>query len=460
MASITSAGIGSGLDVANLVTQLVATERAAPDTRINTAQTRAQTTLSAIGAFRSALAGLQDAAKALRDDAVTRLAATSANTTLLGATASTTAAAGSYSVEVLQLAKAHKLASAAYGSSTTQVGGGTLTLSVGGDAFDVSIDPLSSSLADIRDAINNATGNTGVRASLLNTSAGVRLTLSSTKTGSDGAIEVSTKDGLGQPILPVGTGLDALSYTAGNLQLDEIDPAQNAEIQIDGYDFSSSTNVFSDAVEGVSFAAVKAEPGTVFNVTVAVDSAAANTAAQNFVTRFNVLNATISTYARFDAATQTGGPLLGDATVRGLSQQLRSILGSAQSGGSIENLSQLGITTRNDGSLKLDAAVFASALAADPQAVNTFFKGSTGAAGQVFTLAEDYLEADGRIAARQDGLNAQLKDIGKQKLALDNRMALVEARYRAQFTALDTLISRLKTTSSYLTQQLSKTNSN
>lgn len=453
MAAITSAGLGSGLDVQGLVSQLVAAERAAPDSRIAKAQSKAQTSLSALGAFRSTLAGFQDAAKVLRDGGATKLAATSANTALLTATATATASAGSYSVEVVQLAKAHKLASSAYGSSSAAVGSGKLSISVGGDAFEVTVSADDPSLAAIRDAINNASGNTGVRASLLNTTAGVRLTLSSNATGADGAITVTASDLAGDPILPTGTGLDALSYTSGNPQLDEIDPAQNAKINIDSYAFESSTNVFADAIEGVSFAATKAEIGTTFNVTVDTDREAAKAAVQNFVTRYNVLNATIFTYSRYDATTQTGGPLLGDATVRSLAQQARAVMASAVGTGSVQNLSQIGVTGAVDGSFKLDATKFSEALEADPAAVSALF-GNSGYGGQIVTLADDYLDTDGRIATKQESLNAQLKDISKQQVTLDRRIDSVESRYRAQFTALDSLISQLRTTSSYLTQQL------
>lgn len=453
MASITSSGIGSGLDVASLVAQLVAAERAAPDSRIARAESKAQTTLSALGGFRSALAAFQDAAKALRDGAATRLAANSSNTGLLTATATTAAAAGSYSVEVIQLAKVHKLASAAYGSSSEVVGLGRLTLSSGDQSFSIEVGAANSSLAGIRDAINAASGNPGIRASLLNTAAGVRLTLTAPTTGADAAITVSAESLLGLPILPSGTGLDALSYTTGNERLSQIDPAQNAKIKIDGYEFFSNSNVFVDAIQGVTFAATKAEPGTVFSVGVGVDNEAGKNAVQNFVTRYNVLNATINTYTRYDAANQTGGPLLGDATVRSLAQQAHSILSSAVGSGSLQNLSQIGITGSSDGSFRFAPAKLAAAVASDSAAVNTLF-GSSGYGGQLVTLAEGYLESDGRIAGKQDSLNAQLKDISKQKIALDRRIDSVEARYRSQFTALDTLISQLRTTSSYLTQQL------
>lgn len=452
MASISSAGIGSGLDVQSLVTQLVAAERAAPDTRIAAAQSKAQTTLSALGGFRSALAEFQNAAKALRDGGATKLAATSAKAELLTATASTAASAGSYSVEVLTLAKAHKLATGAYGSSDTAVGHGTLTIGQGDDSFDVTVASDANSLSSIRDAINSASGNTGVRAALLNTTAGVRLTLTSSKTGEDGAITVSSSGGDG--------GLSALHYQPGvDEQLQQVDPAQNATIEIDSYPFSSSSNVFADAIEGVSFAVSKAEPGTVFGVSVALDNTAATAAVQNFVTRYNVLNAAIKSYTRYDTTSQTGGPLLGDATVRALSQQVRVIMGSSVEGGSLKTLQAVGITSSADGSFKLDATKLAGVLASDPAAVNALFD-AEGIGGQMVTLAETYLGTEGRIASKQDNLNKQLKDITKQQTALDRRMEMVEARYRAQFTALDTLISQLSSTSSYLTQQLAALPSN
>lgn len=453
MPTISSAGIGSGLDVQSLVTQLVAAERSAPESRIATAQNKAQTTLSAIGGFRSALAEFQNAAKALRDGGATKLAATSAKTELLTATASTAAAAGSYSVEVLTLAKAHKLATGAYGSSDTAVGHGTLSIGVGDDSFEVTVASDASSLASIRDAINSATGNAGsVRAALLNTTAGVRLTLTSSKTGEDGAITLSSSGGDG--------GLSALNYQPGiDEQLQQVDPAQNATIEIDGFGFSSSSNVFADAIEGVSLAVSKAEPGTSFGVSVALDSTAASAAVQNFVTRYNVLNAAIKSYSRYDATTQTGGPLLGDATVRALSQQARVVMGSSVGSGAVQTLQSIGITSSSDGSFKLDATKLGGLLASDPAAVNALFN-SEGIGGQIVTLTDDYLGTEGRIATKQENLNTQLRDITKQQAALDRRMEMVEARYRAQFTALDTLISQLSSTSSYLTQQLAALPSN
>lgn len=452
MTSITSAGIGSGLDVSSLVSQLVASERAATDTRLQGAQSKAQAQISALGIFRSVLADFQTAAQALRDGGAATLTATSSDTDLLTATASKTASAGSYNVQVTQLAQAHKLASAAYASSTA-VGTGTLHISTGGNSFDVAIGDSANTLAGIRDAINNASGNKGVRASLLNTSDGVRLTLTSTQTGAANAIGISVTDSSGAAISPAGSGLDALAYTSGDQQLTQVTAAQDAQIKIDGYSFNSATNTFSDAIEGVSFTAVKADASTTVAVNVGLDENAVKTAAQTFVTKFNILNATIATYTRYDTTTKTAAALLGDPVALGLSQQMRSALTSAMGSGSVQTLSQLGITTGTDGSLSLDGSKFLAAVKNDPTGIADLL-GKDGFGGKISDLADSYLDSDGRIAAETDGANAQLKDISKQQDALNTRMAAVQARYLAQFTALDTLVAQMKNTGTYLTQQL------
>ena len=446
MASITSAGVGSGIDVASLVNQLVAAERQAPAARLSAAQSKAQTQLSAFGTFRSALAGLQDAAKALRDGGTGTLKATASETGYVNLVTTTAAAAGSYRLEVVQLAKAHKLASGTYASSSTVVGEGTLSLSVGGESFDVVIDSSNSTLAGIRDAINSASDNSGVRASLLNTSAGVRLTLTSTQTGADGALVVTHGSG--------ETALDGLVYDPqGGSTLSQLDPAQDAKIRLDGYDFESSTNVFSDAVEGLTITATKAEPGKELSLDVARDAAAAKTAVESFVGRYNALNATIATLGRYNATTKDAGPLLGDSTLRGLSQQLRAVLSDGLESGTFTHLSQIGVSFAADGSLKTDATKLSAALDGDPAAVSQLL-GKDGLGTRVFDLAAPFLASDGRIQSRQDAANARLKDLAKQQTALDDRMTRVQARYQTQFGALDTIIAQMKTTSTYLTQQL------
>lgn len=445
MASITSTGLGSGLDINSLVSQLVASERQAPAARLTTAQEKAQTQLSSFGTFRSALASLQDAAKALRDGGSATLKASVSETGYATVTAGSGAAAGAYSLEVVQLAKAHKLASGTFASADTHVGEGSLTIGVGSKSFNVTLDSEHATLAGIRDAINNASDNKGVRASLLNTSSGVRLTLTSTQTGADGALTVS--HGVGE------TALDGLVYP-GVGGLSQVDPAQNAKIRLDGYDFESSDNVFETAIDGLTITATKAEIGKQLGIDVSRDSAAAKTAVETFVTRYNALNATIATLSRYNAATSDAGPLLGDAMLRAAAQELRVTISATQSGtGTYSQLSQIGVSFSTDGSLKIDSTKLSAALEGDGPSVSKLL-GKDGIGGQIYTLADPYLASDGRIKARQSSAQERIDDIEKQRDALDLRMEKVKARYQAQFVALDSLISKLNTTSSYLTQQL------
>ena len=169
MASITSAGIGSGLDIGGLVSQLVAAEGQPTQQRIARGEASAQARLSAYGSLTSALSQFRDQLDLMQDIGkfLSRKAASS-NEDLFSVSASTSALPGSYAVEVVNLATAQRLTSGAFADADTAVGEGTLTIDVGGEAFDVEITADNSSLAGIRDAINAATDNSGVTATIVN----------------------------------------------------------------------------------------------------------------------------------------------------------------------------------------------------------------------------------------------------------------------------------------------------
>ncbi|MFZ6709026.1 flagellar filament capping protein FliD [Undibacterium sp. TC9W] len=79
---------------------------------------------------------------------------------------------------------------------------------------------------------------------------------------------------------------------------------------------------------------------------------------------------------------------------------------------------------------------------------------SRGYASQVSSLLSTVVGTSGSISSATDGINRSIKDIGKQRDILNSRLFDTEARYRAQFTALDSIVSSLNNTSSFLTQQL------
>jgi flagellar hook-associated protein 2 len=451
MAGIQASGVGSGLDINSLVSQLVSAESASRSAPILRRETAATTKISALGTLKGALSAFKGALTPLRNlDVFSMRKATSSDTTRFTATASSKAAAGSYDVEVISLASAHRLASAPHlTGASTAIGYGSLEITVGDDSFDVEIAQDANTLEDIRDAINNASDNTGVQATLLTGTEGTRLILTSRKTGEDHAIKVAASGGDG--------GLAALSYDPdGVMNLEETELAQDASLKISGFPVESSTNVVDDAIEGVTINLLKAEAGKEFTLDVSFDSASVTTRIQTFVTEYNNMQAQLTRLGNYDAATKTAGPLLGDSLLRSVQQDMRNGLTNPVAGlsGDYTALASVGITTTASGTLELDTAKLSKALGDDPDAVAHLFGADDGVAARLFAQVDARLQSGSDLDSRNTTLKRQMDDIGRQKEALALRMEQVEARYRKQFTALDSLLSQLQSTSSYLAQQL------
>ena len=246
MATLSATGVGSGIDIESLVSQLVAAERAPEAQRLQRASTKVTTQLSALGTLRGALSTLQSSVSGLKSaSSFQGRRADSTDKTIFTANAGTTAATGNYSIEVKQLASAQKLATAAYpAGATATVGTGTLTLTAGGKVINVVIGDSAKTLAGIRDAINAAPDNDKVQATLITAVDGARLVLTSTKSGVANAIQVTTSGGDG--------GLSALVYQpGGTTNLTQVAAAQNAEVVIEGFTvqtISSRVRVVSRAV--------------------------------------------------------------------------------------------------------------------------------------------------------------------------------------------------------------------
>jgi hypothetical protein len=291
--ALSSPGIGSGLDVNAIVDKLMAVERQPLD-QLNTKETTVQSQISAYGTLKSALAALQGAVHTLASPTPFRsMTATFADQDVASASVSDGAVAGSYSVEVAQLAQAHKLASNGFASLASSVGSGALTFTFGtysGGVFTpnaqngvktVTITPAQSSLAGIRDAVNAA--NIGVTASIVNDGSanGQRLVFTSSTTGAANSLKITATDddgnntdaaGLSQlaydPSAAVGTGKNLTEKVA----------AQDALLTVDGIDIQSSTNTVKDAIAGVTLTLAKANPGNPTTLSVAQSPGAADAA--------------------------------------------------------------------------------------------------------------------------------------------------------------------------------------
>lgn len=463
MPTIFSAGLGSGLDINSLVTQLVDAEREPVVNRLDRREVEYQANISGFGTLKSALSEFQTTIEALKKSSdFESTTVSSSNTDLFTATASGEPPAGRFSVEVIQLAEAQKLRSNGFTGANAEVGTGTLTVAIGDESFDVTIDSSNNTLVGIRDAINNAIGNTGVTATVVNVDSDSggeesRLVLSAEgDIGASGPISVTVTDDDGN-----NTDQAGLSQLASD-NLVELQAAKDAEIRVDGQTITRDSNVISDAIEGITLKLVSADAETSANLTVGSDSSVAATAINGFVESFNVVVDTISQLSSSGSEPEQAGVLSGDATLRNLESQLRRIVGDQVAGleGTFDSLVSIGITTDEQGRLSVDSATLESAIEQDLDAVVQLFTSDNGVVSQLESALSGYLGSDGVIANRIDGLNSRVDRINDQRADLERRLQSIEERYRAQFTAMDTLVGELQSTSTFLSQQFAALQSN
>lgn len=443
---------GSTLDVDGIISQLMELEQI-PLTKLATKEAAYNAKLSAYGSIKGALSSLQTASTSLTSS-FAGYAATVSDATVLVASASSTASAGTYSLSVTQLAKSHSVRSNTdYAATTDTFNTGTLAISVGGGApVNVVIDGGNNTLAGIRQAINDA--GAGVTATIINDGTTNRLVLTSSTSGSSGSVAVAvTDDGSG------GThalaGLDSVNLV-------QTQPADDAIVTINGIAITRSSNTITDAIEGVTLALTKgtvATPGTAI-LTVARDTAATVSAVASFVKAYNDSIGLLKTNSSYDAATKTGAALSGDTTVRSLQSQLSSLVRTGVTGvaGGISYLSDIGISVQGDGTLATDSNKLAAALADPNKDVAALFtqttSGNEGIAVRFDTALEGIVGFGGAIAARTEGIATSIKDISTNRDLINARLTQIEARYRRQFSALESLVAQLNQTSGFLTQAL------
>lgn len=447
---IQSLGIGSGLDVQTLVSKLVAADRAPADARLTRQAQDIASGVSSLGSLKGALSSFQSAVTSLSTNAQFQVMSTStADNTVFTATATGSAAPGNYSVMVQQLAQPEQLISTAFaGGSSTVVGTGSLAISVNGKSFDVAIDSSHNTLANIRDAINGASDNTGVNATLVYGTTGAQLVLSSDSTGATNAITVAASGGDG--------GLAKLAYTAGSSNYTEAQKAQDSIVMISGVEHHAATNTVSDAIDGVTLTLNSAKKDTALALNVTANQNAVMSNIQQLVNSYNSMQSTFGKLGSYNSASKTAGPLLGDWLLGNTQFQMTRGMTDTVSGlpPAYSSLATIGITTQADGTLKVDSTKLQAALTADGTSVAALFTGKNGIATRLSGTLTSLLADNGAIAARNQNFTDAQSLLTDQQTRLDNDMAAVQQRYLTQFNALDTLMSQMQTTSNYLTQQL------
>ena len=388
--AITATGVGSGLDIDGLVTQLMAAERAPLDRRLLKRETNITSDISALGSLKNALADFKATLPAANSLSTYQQRNASSTSSAIGVGATSRAALGTYSVSVEGLAKAQSVAVRdTFVSPASEVGTGTLTFTFGttgytpdtstpvnnqNDTYDsfvakaglasktVTITNSDSSLSGVRDAINRA--DIGVSAAVINDGSGYRLVLSSESMGAENSFQVTVADS-GDSNNTDGNGLSRLAFNsvAGTTNVYQTVAASDATFTVNGLPLTSDKNTVADAIDGLT---LSLNETTTANATVTVtdNEAGVKSAITAFVDGYNSFNTAINNLTGFDASTGIGGSLQGDFTARSIKSQLRATIGAAALGasGTFTRLAEIGITTNNSGALEIDDAKLSAAV--------------------------------------------------------------------------------------------------
>ena len=478
MATISSAGIGSGLDVNSIVSQLVALEKK-PLTTLALKATNVKAQISAFGDIQSQFAALTDVATRISAPGVWGARnASSSNTSAATITASAKAVATNFRLDVDALAQQQSVSSAALPPATLP-GAGTLTLqlgtwSTGGASFtagaaasvDVTLD-AADTLSTMANKINAT--NSGVVATVFNDGANERLLLSSKTTGAAAGFRVQSADpalagfvfdpenqpgaGMADPVIPIQYG-------------------QDAKARINGLAVTSATNTLTDNIPGVTIKLVATTtsgygtPGEVrspISMGISEDVTPAVKNVSDFVTAYNALNATLSELTKYSAATGTAGLFQGDSSVVGLQNVLRSMMGSASLGASSQYLSDIGLERQLNGSLTINTDKL-SAAANNGTSLQQLFTNnngdplSNGFALKIKTLGQGLLASTGMVTTKASAVQTNLNRNGEEQTKVNDRAALFETRLRKQYSALDAQMAQLNALNAYVAQQVATWN--
>jgi flagellar hook-associated protein 2 len=465
-------GIGSGLDIDSIVASMVAAERAPKETQLANLEKKTTTQITAVGALKGAISDFQAALSALnKPELFQARSATSSKSDLVGVTATTTAGAGSYQLEVKSLASSSKVALAAIPNTAeapARFTSGAFEVSLGvpgippapntKEFFSVTVDESNNTLAGVRDAINSAGKDKGVSATIVTDEYGSRLVLSSSKTGAGRDITV-TATGADEADL---IGLSALNFTGTSGTGKDariLTSAQSAELYVDGLKVISETNKVDGAIDGVTLdlkaKTVENEPLT---IVVAEDKAGVKKQIQSFVDSYNKLIGVINAQTRVTSVGEGKAPvtgaLVGDATARTLLNTIRNELVNVQGDGALRALTDIGITTQKDGTLAIDGSKLDKAMASNFGELSGLFAGDTGLASRLDAKLKPYTETGGILEQRNKAMTETITKIDDQKEALTRRLTSLQDRLYKQFNAMDLLVGQLSNTSSSLLASL------
>ena len=445
--ALTATGIGSGLDISNIVKVLVDAEKVPKEAIFNKTEDTITAKLSAIGTLKSALSTFQDALKKLQSgDVLNQRKVSTGESSYFTATASKFAQAGSYNIKVEQLAASHKVGGAHIADASVPVGEGSLDFAINGKSFSVAVDPADT-IEAIAKKVNEASDNPGITATIITSDAGAQLVFSSDKSGTDNQIAITAND-------TSGTGL---SDMFGGANLTELNPAANAILYVDNQKITSQSNEVTSAITGVTLSLTDADINKTSTLKIEQDTDAVKENVNGFVTAYNALVSSIDKLSSYDADKKKAAALQGDSMIRSLESQIRKMASGrvTTDDGSSVGLYDIGVKMDRYGKMSVDDAKLDTVLKDDMGSIESLFATpDTGLANRFADLTTSYSKAGGLIDTRKNAYTNDQQRLADQREAFTRKMEQLQARLSKQFNAMDLIVGQLNQQSSGLADRL------
>lgn len=427
---------GSGIDVTAVVTQIIDSERG-PEQLWQQQQTESESESSALNTMNARLTSLSDKVTALNDffGVLASKTATSSQSNILTASASTSATSGNHLIVVSNLASTGTAYSDPFSDANTTFANGTISLQVGSSSHDIQVDATNNTLSTLATYVNQQ--NWGITAGVVNDASGSRLALVSGTTGDAGNISITAN-------------------TSG-LTLNKGAKGQNALLSIDGVPFSSTTDTVTGAISGVTLNLVGASAGTEVQLTVGPDQASAKQAVSDFVDAYNSVISAINQGTAFNTTTSQAGVLSGDSSVRILQTHLLTDAAYATSGtGGFVNLGSLGVSMNNDGTLTIDSAKLDDAVNSHFTDFQNFFQSATGGFATNFKKDLTSLTdpTHGLLNLDLTQHTNQQKALGDQISDFEAQLAVRQQQLTTQYSQVDAMLRQFPLIMQQITSQL------
>lgn len=496
---IQSLGVGSGLALDDLVTQLIAAERKPKEDRLNAQEESLEAMISGIGSLQSKLGEFEDSVDQLRNDFnlnarkpqidhPSSLELGEDDTGPFEADAANSALESSYDIVITELAKGTRYSTsdsefADKNASVLSAGSGKIDFKFGTSSDSFSIDVTAGmSLQKLADAINSSSGNLQdddltplVVANIIDTgtSAGAKLVYTSNLTGANNNLSIINSNDLAE--LNKLTSTDSTQAIDRDLNTNGLKvSATNATATVDGIAVQSDTNKFENVIQSVSFTAETLSPDSdndgvpdvASKLTIGNDKDGLDGKVRDFVDNYNTLMDEVNKLTRYgESDLEEDGALAGDFMVRGLTNQLSQLISNDVPGSKMGTLFSIGISFTDDGKLEISAVdEFGFGSGEDrlkdalddsfDDVANLFTDPNNGIAKNLYDYVNEFTRFGGLLRSREDSFKSEKESLEAERERFELQMLSFEQIQRNKYIDLDQTVSQLNRTGNALLASL------